>query len=642
MNSMDALIGTGIAPAAAEFLKSEGIKSVTLTSGDAELVVTKNSLDATEVYNFLIAVTKDNATAADLDGTIINVSIAMEDGYATANSDSFEVVVDVKTPAEITTTVGDTTVGEVHEFEVTTKANDYAGVMVIGTSSFSNPEAIKKLEYYEPSVDAWYELTTDFGPTTGFPLSDATSKFRVTWKTASEYTFTMKVVDVNDNTKVYAEVEKTVTVSNNSALVSNESELLAALNNTEYSNIELTDNIVITSSVVIARDVTIDGKGYSISKEGTPTYVSGGDNYIFKVYGLELANVDIKNIEERLIALLLIDFLDDAGYLIFDDVILTEKLKIDKELLTKVVDKLQGLQPLGVFARDLKECLAIQLKDKNRLDPAMQKLLDNLPLLAKKDFKALQRICSVSAEDLVDMVREIQKLDPKPASGFENITVQTLIPDVFMREDKNGNWIVELNNDTLPKVLLNQSYVKTINKANISKADKKIANNYLTSANWLIKALHQRAETILKVASEIVSYQKEFFTKGIEYLRPLTLKEIANSVEMHESTVSRVTTGKYMETPFGVFELKYFFNQALPNTGFKNAKENHSATTVKYKIKEMINSENPKEILSDEQIAYLLQRQGIAIARRTVAKYREALNIPTSAQRRRDKQIKNL
>ena len=297
MNSMDALIGTGIAPAAAEFLKSEGIKSVTLTSGDAELVVTKNSLDATEVYNFLIAVTKDNATAADLDGTIINVSIAMEDGYATANSDSFEVVVDVKTPAEITTTVGDTTVGEVHEFEVTTKANDYAGVMVIGTSSFSNPEAIKKLEYYEPSVDAWYELTTDFGPTTGFPLSDATSKFRVTWKTAGEYTFTMKVVDVNDNTKVYAEVEKTVTVSNNSALVSNESELLAALNNTEYSNIELTDNIVITSSVVIARDVTIDGKGYSISKEGTPTYVSGGDNYIFKVYGLELANVDIKNIK---------------------------------------------------------------------------------------------------------------------------------------------------------------------------------------------------------------------------------------------------------------------------------------------------------------------------------------------------------
>ena len=359
-------------------------------------------------------------------------------------------------------------------------------------------------------------------------------------------------------------------------------------------------------------------------------------------YLISQINVDIKNIEERLIALLLIDFLDDAGYLIFDDVILTEKLKIDKELLTKVVDKLQGLQPLGVFARDLKECLAIQLKDKNRLDPAMQKLLDNLPLLAKKDFKALQRICSVSAEDLVDMVREIQKLDPKPASGFENITVQTLIPDVFMREDKNGNWIVELNNDTLPKVLLNQSYVKTINKANISKADKKIANNYLTSANWLIKALHQRAETILKVASEIVSYQKEFFTKGIEYLRPLTLKEIANSVEMHESTVSRVTTGKYMETPFGVFELKYFFNQALPNTGFKNAKENHSATTVKYKIKEMINSENPKEILSDEQIAYLLQRQGIAIARRTVAKYREALNIPTSAQRRRDKQIKNL
>ena len=189
---------------------------------------------------------------------------------------------------------------------------------------------------------------------------------------------------------------------------------------------------------------------------------------------------------------------------------------------------------------------------------------------------------------------------------------------------------------------MNQSYIATINRANISKSDKKTANNYLTSANWLIKALHQRAETILKVASAIVSHQKDFFAKGIEYLRPLTLKEIAYAVEMHESTVSRVTSGKYMATPLGVFELKYFFNQALGATGMQSSGESHSATTVKYKIKDMINAEDPKDILSDEQIAYLLQRQGIAIARRTVAKYREALNIPTSAQRRRDKRIKSL
>ena len=353
-------------------------------------------------------------------------------------------------------------------------------------------------------------------------------------------------------------------------------------------------------------------------------------------------NIDIKNPADRLIAIHLIDFLDDAGYLSLDDASLAEKMKIPEARITNVIAMLQGLQPLGVFARNLKECLAIQLKDKNRLDPAMQKLLDNLPMLAKREFKALERICGVDAEDLADMVREIQALDPKPAGGFESTTVQALVPDVLMREDKNGNWIVELNSDTLPKVLLNQSYIATINRANISKSDKKTANNYLTSANWLIKALHQRAETILKVASAIVSHQKDFFAKGIEYLRPLTLKEIAYAVEMHESTVSRVTSGKYMATPLGVFELKYFFNQALGATGMQSSGESHSATTVKYKIKDMINAEDPKDILSDEQIAYLLQRQGIAIARRTVAKYREALNIPTSAQRRRDKRIKSL
>ena len=297
MSSMEALAGTGIATAASNFLNEEGIESVTLTSGSAELVVTKDNLSAIAVYNFLIAITGENSTANDLDGVTINALIGMEDGYTTSNKDSFDVVLDVKTLAEITTTVSDAAVGEVHEFEVTTKANDYAGVMVVGTSSFSNPEAIEKLEYYEVKDGKWYELTTDFGPSTGFPLSDATSKFRVTWKTAGEYTFTMKVVDATDKTKVYAEVEKTVTVSKKAAVVSNEEELLAALSTQEYDEIELDDNITVTSSVVISRSVTIDGKGYSIVKEGTPTYVSGGNNYIFKVYGISIADVKIKNIK---------------------------------------------------------------------------------------------------------------------------------------------------------------------------------------------------------------------------------------------------------------------------------------------------------------------------------------------------------
>lgn len=354
-------------------------------------------------------------------------------------------------------------------------------------------------------------------------------------------------------------------------------------------------------------------------------------------------NIDIKEQKDRIIAIHLIDFLDDAGYLQIDLSSVAKTFNCKEEEIEAVINKVQGLHPVGVFARNLKECLALQLKERNRLDPAMQAMLDNLELLGKKEFKALEKICGEDSENIAEMVNEILSLDPKPASGFENEKATTLVPDVLMKWDKKGQIILELNPDTLPKVLLNSSYVSRINDANLSKGDRKIANNYLASANWLIKALHQRSETILKISTAIVSFQKDFFAKGIEYLKPLTLRDIASEISMHESTVSRVTTGKYIATPIGVFELKYFFSTSLVSktAGF-GSEGGLSAKTVQHRIKTMIDGEEAEAILSDEQIAYLLKKEGIEIARRTVAKYREALGIPTSSLRRREKRIKSL
>ncbi|MHA1598604.1 MAG: RNA polymerase factor sigma-54, partial [Alphaproteobacteria bacterium] len=257
-----------------------------------------------------------------------------------------------------------------------------------------------------------------------------------------------------------------------------------------------------------------------------------------------------------------------------------------------------------------------------------------LDLLAKRDIQALIKVCGVDEEDIIDMVEEIRQLNPKPADAFDDVITQPVIPDVTMRAQPGGGWIVELNAQTLPRVLVNNTYFARVSKSASKKADKNYINECFQSANWLVKSLHQRATTILKVASELVRQQDGFFVHGVQHLRPLVLRDIADAIEMHESTVSRVTSNKYISTPRGIFELKYFFSAALASN---SGGDTYSAEAVRDRIKQMINAESVDKILSDDKIVTVLNDSGIDIARRTVAKYREALGLPSSVQRRREK-----
>jgi len=275
------------------------------------------------------------------------------------------------------------------------------------------------------------------------------------------------------------------------------------------------------------------------------------------------------------------------------------------------------------------------LRDRDRLDPAMQVLLAHLELLAKRDLGALRRICGVDDEDLVDMIAEIRALNPKPGLAFGSTTVQPIVPDVMVRAAPDGTWQVELNSDTLPKVLINQRYYSQVAKGTKNDKDKSYIADCLQTATWLVRALDQRAKTILKVSSEIVRQQDGFFAHGVQHLRPLNLKTVADAISMHESTVSRVTANKYMATSRGIFELKYFFTSAIAAA---DGGEAHSAEAVRHRIRQLIDGETAEDILSDDTIVEKLKSAGVDIARRTVAKYREAMRIPSSVQRRREKQ----
>ncbi|MGC2522490.1 MAG: RNA polymerase factor sigma-54, partial [Stellaceae bacterium] len=339
---------------------------------------------------------------------------------------------------------------------------------------------------------------------------------------------------------------------------------------------------------------------------------------------------------DQLIALHLLDLLDENGYLggALDSI--AALLGCDLARVEAVLARLQQFEPAGVFARGLPECLALQLRDRNRLDPAMQALLDHLPLLAARNLPALMRVCRVDAEDVAEMIAEIKSLDPRPGLAFDPPLAQPVVPDILMRAPPEGGWIVELNPETLPRVLVNNRYHARISQAARSKADKEYLTDRLQAANWLVKSLHQRATTILKVAAEIVRQQEAFFRRGVQSLRPLILRDIAEAIGMHESTVSRVTSNKHMATPRGLYELKYFFTSSIPASSGGDA---HSAEAVRHLIRRLIDKEPAGATLSDERIVELLQHDGVDIARRTVAKYREAMRIPSSVQRRREKLI---
>ena len=351
---------------------------------------------------------------------------------------------------------------------------------------------------------------------------------------------------------------------------------------------------------------------------------------------LKQINIELNDPVDRIIGLHLVDMLDETGYLRGDLAALGALLGCDASRIEATLEKVQRFDPPGLFARSLSECLALQLREKDRLDPAMQALLDNLDMLAHHDMAGLMRVCGVDAEDMTGMIAEIRSLNPKPALAFDTAVTQSVIPDVLMRPNPAGGWIVELNSETLPRVLVNERYYTAVTRNALTKEEKAYISERFQSASWLVRALHQRATTILKVAAEIVDRQEMFFLKGIQYMRPLVLRDIAEAVELHESTISRVTTNKYIATPRGLYELKYFFTQAI---GGANG-ETHSAEAVRHRIKLLIDAETPKAVLSDDRLVEMLKSEGIDLARRTVAKYREQMKIPSSVQRRREKSEK--
>jgi RNA polymerase sigma-54 factor len=337
---------------------------------------------------------------------------------------------------------------------------------------------------------------------------------------------------------------------------------------------------------------------------------------------------------EHAVALVLIDSVDDGGYLRADLAEVAERLGCGREMVETVLGRLQGFDPTGVFARDVRECLMLQLKDRDRLDPAMAALLDHLDLVARRDMSALKRVCGVDDEDLREMLAEIRALTPRPGAAFGAEPIQPVVPDVFVREDGTGLWRVELNTDTLPRLLIDQRYHAQVASRARNEADKTFVSDCFAQANWLVKSLDQRARTILKVASEIVRQQDAFLAFGVEHLRPLNLRNVADAIGMHESTVSRVTSNKYISTPRGQFEMKFFFTSAIAAV---DGGESHSAESVRHKIRILIEGEREgrEGVLSDDRIVEILKDTGVDIARRTVAKYREAMRIPSSVERRR-------
>jgi len=336
----------------------------------------------------------------------------------------------------------------------------------------------------------------------------------------------------------------------------------------------------------------------------------------------------------RMIGAHLIGHLNESGYLTADLSAVAETLGTTTEAVEAALRLVQSFEPAGVFARDLKECLALQLKERDRYDPAMAALVDHLDLLARRDFTALRNLCGVDQEDLKDMIAELRSLDPKPGNAFGGVVVQSVIPDVYVRLASDGTWLVELNTETLPRVLVNNQYLASVTRNAKRETDRVYLSECQSNATWLIKSLDQRARTILTVAKEIVRQQDAFLVSGVQALKPLNLKTVAEAVGMHESTISRVTSNKYMATPRGTFELKYFFTTAIASAEGGDA---HSAEAVRHRIKALIDAEAGDAVLSDDQIVAALREAGIDIARRTVAKYRESLGIASSVQRRRER-----
>ncbi|MBI1402986.1 MAG: RNA polymerase factor sigma-54 [Porphyrobacter sp.] len=342
------------------------------------------------------------------------------------------------------------------------------------------------------------------------------------------------------------------------------------------------------------------------------------------------------------IARAIIGLLDDAGYLAtaLEDV--ASDLGVELAEVEAALALVQTLDPSGVGARDLAECIAIQAREADRYDPCMAALIANLELVARGEVERLKRLCRVDDEDFADMLRELRSYNPKPGLAFAPSAASAVVPDILLTANASGGWDIALNEDTLPRLVVNRGYFLELGGGASDKASQGWLKEKLADAHWLIRALDQRQKTILKTAAEIVRQQDGFFRRGVSELRPLTLREVAERIEMHESTVSRVTSNKYLACPRGTFELKYFFTSGVGRIGEGADGEGASSEAIKARIKALIDAEDAKKVLSDQQLADMLKTEGFDLARRTVAKYREAIGLGSSAERRRAKKLAGL
>ncbi|WP_295630971.1 RNA polymerase factor sigma-54 [Novosphingobium sp.] len=331
----------------------------------------------------------------------------------------------------------------------------------------------------------------------------------------------------------------------------------------------------------------------------------------------------------------LIDQLNEAGYLTVPLNEAADALGVDSAIAGRALALVQGLDPTGVGARGLAECLELQAREADRFDPCMERLIANLELVARGEFARLKRLCQVDDDDLSDMLSELKGYDPKPGLRFGGSTPEAVVPDILVREGGDG-WDIALNPATLPRLVVNRSYYVEVRGACDGKDARAWLSERLTDANWLVKALDQRQRTILKVASEIVKRQEGFFRQGVAHLKPLTLRTVAEAIAMHESTVSRVTSNKYLNCERGTFELKFFFTSGVSSADGESAV---SAEAVKAAIRSLIEAEDASAVLSDDTLVDMLRAKGFDLARRTVAKYREAIGIGSSVQRRRQKSL---
>ena len=349
-------------------------------------------------------------------------------------------------------------------------------------------------------------------------------------------------------------------------------------------------------------------------------------------YVLEQIGVVIKDKVERWIALYLVNLLQPSGYIDLDLDLAREKLQCSSEKILDVLLILQNMEPTGIFSRNLQECLSLQLKDRGIYDKVFETILCNLNMVANHDLPRLAKLCKVNAATLIEYIKQIKSLSPKPLSAFGGGSVASKIADVIVTIDQDKNINLKLNDKAQPKLLLNKSYYSEVKHDITSTIDKEFIANEYSHASNLIRALAQRSKTILSVASAIVEKQKNFFLKGVMYLDPMTLADIANICSLNESTISRATNNKYIQTPTGIYEMKYFFTSYVAG---KNSDVQISSTKVKEIIKTIIEGEDKSNILSDDEIVSALTKFNVSIARRTVAKYRESLGIATSSARKR-------